>query len=110
MPKKPGPNLDKLRRHVLPRLLACSFAALACVLTAATSGDTCLPAAIGVLTSACAAATMLGTYAGQLARDLDRTERWLELEVGTSERLADQLAELYVRARQRQETQPCRGA
>jgi hypothetical protein len=52
---------------------------------------------------------MLGTYAGQLARDLDRTERWLELEVGTSERLADQLAELHVRARQRQETQPCQG-
>jgi hypothetical protein len=113
MPKKARPNLDKLRRHARPRLLACLVAALACALTAVVFGDACpaatLPAGVGVLTSACAAATMLGTYAGQLARDLDRTERWLELEVGTSERLADQLAELHVRARQRQETQPCQG-
>jgi hypothetical protein len=111
-PKKPGPNLVKLIRHMLPRLLACAVVVVASAATALTLGETCLeviwPASAGVLASAGAAVTMLATFALQQARALDLTERMLEAEVGTSKRLNDQLVELRKSARRTQETQPWR--
>jgi hypothetical protein len=109
-PKKPGPNLVKLVRYMLPRLLTCAVVTVACVAIALALGETCLqvlwPASVGVLASASAAVVMLGAYAHRQARDLDSTERMLEVEVETSERLGDDLAELRKHARRRQETQP----
>jgi hypothetical protein len=111
-PKQPGPNIVKLIRHMLPRLLACAVVVVACAAMALTLGETCLeviwPASAGVLASAGAAVTMLATFALQQARALDFTERLLELEVSTRKLLADDLSELRKSARRTQETQPWR--
>jgi hypothetical protein len=105
-----GPNLDKLIRYVWPRLLACTVSATACAAMAVSLGDACpeavLLAGAGLLTAASAAVVMLSGCARRQARALDRTERMLEVEIGTSERLGDDLVELRKHARRSEETQP----